>query len=324
MELVDGYLKTVKLYLPRRHKKDIIAELADEIHSQVEEKEASLGRSLTEAEQESLLLQFGDPVAVAARYRQKRRSVTFGRELIGPEMFPYYMWILLINALVTIGWAVYAAVRHALNVPMMLVSIVIQFVIVTFVVAVIDYVRRKFPRDWLFPPVRMTPLLPVAKWRSISGLVLWTLFGIWWFLLPYCPFLYFGSASNLRFTPGFLVFHLPVTLLLVLGIGQRLANLFRPDWNWLPPVTRLIANLAGLVIVIFMLKAYPYVAVIDPTVDPSHDGHLSGIFNAVILWGFVASWLWIFFLMNVIANASMCRQHILRLAHGGKNKTRIA
>ncbi len=88
MELVESYLKTVKSYLPRRHREDITTELADEIHSQIEEKESELRRPLNEAEIQSLLFKFGDPVVVAARYRQRRPSVTFGRELIGPDSFP--------------------------------------------------------------------------------------------------------------------------------------------------------------------------------------------------------------------------------------------
>ncbi len=200
----------------------------------------------------------------------------------------------------------------------------IQFVTITFVVALIDYLRRKFPRDWLFPPAGMTPLLPIAKWRSVSGLVVWTIFALWWVLLPYFPFLYFGPAANLKFTPGFLEFTFPVLAVLLLGIAQRLVSLLRPDWTWLPPITRLIANAAGLLIVYFMLKAYPYVAVIDRSVASSHYDHLAVIFNAIILWGFLASWIWIFFLMSAIANAWMCVQHVRRLFRDKENQPRTA
>ncbi len=313
MDLIESYLNTVKSYLPRKQREDIIAELSDEIRSQVEEKESELGRALDESELNLLLIRFGDPVAIAARYRQPRHSVALGRELIGPEIFPYYMWILMISGLVTLGWVIYAIVHDALNVPMILVSIVIQFVTITAVVAVIDYVRRKFPHDWLIPPTRMTPLLPIARWRSISGLIFLVVSGIWWTLLPYFPSLYFGATANLSFTPGFLAFTYPVTTVVVLGMAQRLVNLFRPDWTWLPPITRVIVNLLGLAIVYSMIKAYPYVAVVDASVNPTHYEYLAGVFNAIILWGFLASWLWIFFLINSIVNLWMCPQHILHL-----------
>jgi hypothetical protein len=324
VDIIDGYLKTVTLYLPRGHRKDIVAELADEIRSQVEEKESRLGRTLNEHELESLLRQFGDPVVVAARYRPKRRSVAFGLELIGPELFPYYLWLLLICAVATLGWVIYAVVHGAPNIPMLLLSIAVQFVIVTLVVVTIDFLRRRFPFDWLFPPAAMTPLISIARWRSVWGLVAWVVFGLLWLLLPHLPTLYSGSNPNLRFTPDFLDLRFPVLSLLFLGIAQRLVNLFRPDLTWLPPIVRLIANSGGLVIIGFMLKTYPYITVVCQPVDRAHYEHIAGILNAIILWGFLASWLWVFFLANVIANAWNCWQHVRRSVSGKNGQMRAA
>jgi hypothetical protein len=59
MELLDSYLRAVKLYLSRGEKNDIIEELSENILSQVEEQEAVLGRALTESEQLEILQQHG-------------------------------------------------------------------------------------------------------------------------------------------------------------------------------------------------------------------------------------------------------------------------
>lgn len=59
MELIDRYLQAVGFWLPRKQRQDILAELAEDLQSQIEEKEAGLNRKLSEAELESLLKEPG-------------------------------------------------------------------------------------------------------------------------------------------------------------------------------------------------------------------------------------------------------------------------
>ena len=87
MELVDRYLQAVKFWLPRKQKDDIIAELAEDLRSQIEEKETELGRQLDVGETESILKRCGTPLAVAARYLPQR-------SLIGPGLFPIYSLVI--------------------------------------------------------------------------------------------------------------------------------------------------------------------------------------------------------------------------------------
>jgi len=320
MEIIDAYLKTVKLYLPRTQAEDILTELADEIYSQKEEKENELARPLNENEIEAILRKIGDPIKVASKYRDKQGSVVIGKQLISPELFPYYIALLLFNAVITIGWVIYAAVHNSLNITMILVSILIQFTVVTLVVIIIDFFKRKFPGDWIFTPSKMLPLTPIPSWKSVTGLVSWLVFGLWWLLLPRFQFLLFGTSDNLTFTPGFLQFHLPILILLLLGIIQRTINISRPDWTLLPPVTRFITNLGGLVIIYLMIKSYPYVTVTNNVTDSSQFRSNAIIFNAVIYWGFVVSWLWIFFLANLIGNTVILFHFFQRSIHTKNNK----
>src|SRR5260370_32357604 len=81
MELLDRYLQAVKFWLPKAQKQDIIAELSEDIRSQIEEKENELGRKLNEAEVEAILIQRGSPIVVANRYLPHRHC-------IGPFLFP--------------------------------------------------------------------------------------------------------------------------------------------------------------------------------------------------------------------------------------------
>jgi len=87
MALVDRYLHAVKFWLPRKQKDDIIAELSEDLRSQIEEKEAELGHPLTDAEVEPILKRCGSPMAVAGRFSPQQ-------SLIGPALFPIYSVII--------------------------------------------------------------------------------------------------------------------------------------------------------------------------------------------------------------------------------------
>jgi len=98
MELLDRYLVAVGQKLPKPQRDDIIRELSENILSQFEDKEVELGRPLSEAEQEAILKQVGNPLLVAGRYRQDDRSLTLGRRIIGPALFPFYVKVLWFNS----------------------------------------------------------------------------------------------------------------------------------------------------------------------------------------------------------------------------------
>jgi hypothetical protein len=87
MALVDRYLHAVKFWLPRNQKDDIIAELSEDIRSQIEDQEAAIGHKLTDAEVEPILKRCGSPIAVAGRYLPQQ-------SLIGPALFPIYSVII--------------------------------------------------------------------------------------------------------------------------------------------------------------------------------------------------------------------------------------
>jgi hypothetical protein len=103
MQLLDSYLRAVKRCLPRAQAADIIKELSDDLRSQIEDKESALGRPMTDEETTAFLLQHGDPMAVARRYRQDSPSLTIGWELIGPELFPMYLIMLSVNLVITLA-----------------------------------------------------------------------------------------------------------------------------------------------------------------------------------------------------------------------------
>ena len=98
MDMIETYLDAVAAQLPRDTRDDIIAELRDTLLSQIEEREAALGRPLDDDEREAVLRAMGHPLVVGARYRDGPQM------LIGPELFPYWLFS------VKIGLAILAVV----------------------------------------------------------------------------------------------------------------------------------------------------------------------------------------------------------------------
>lgn len=86
MSMLDTYLDAVAAQLPRDTRDDIVAELRDTLLNQFEEREADLGRPLTDDEREEILRAMGHPLVVAARYGKGPQS------LIGPELYPYWLF----------------------------------------------------------------------------------------------------------------------------------------------------------------------------------------------------------------------------------------
>src|SRR5215472_8046501 len=154
METVDRYLKAVAKALPEGQREDIIRELSEDIRSEMEDKESELGRRLTEVEQQAVLKQRGNPLLLAARYRQDHRTVAFGRQLIGPILFPFYIKVLSFNLGLTL--IVIATIFVALGVSgqkisfndilsTCLLQLFIQAGVVTLIFALIERHLTKHP-----------------------------------------------------------------------------------------------------------------------------------------------------------------------------------
>jgi len=134
MQIVDRYLESVKDCLPKAQADDIIKELSENISSQIEDKEGELARPLTDGEIEAILKQHGHPLLVASRYRQEQRNVSFGRQIIGPMLFPFYIRVLKFNLgltgviLIVIFAALFASGQPAGGLPQVfLYQLLIQF-----------------------------------------------------------------------------------------------------------------------------------------------------------------------------------------------------
>ncbi|HTA39107.1 MAG TPA: hypothetical protein VK760_08535 [Candidatus Acidoferrales bacterium] len=97
MTIVDRYLFAVQKALPKElAASDVVAEIAEDLQSQIDEREAAAGRELTDDELAGIVKAYGRPQVVAARYER----LTY---LIGPESFPFYRSALIFVATIVVA-----------------------------------------------------------------------------------------------------------------------------------------------------------------------------------------------------------------------------
>jgi len=189
MDLIDRYLDTVRLFLPRDQRADITAELRDVLLTHREDKEAELGRPLNRKEDEALLHDYGHPLVVAARYGQPQY-------LIGPELYPVYAFVVMIvlaavgaSAVIT-GLATVAFGGHdsahglgaALGVAWTGGFAAIGAVTAIFAVLQRTGAGQRITLDWSVRDLpRITRRRPRRPWlEHAAGIVFMILFVFWW------------------------------------------------------------------------------------------------------------------------------------------------
>ena len=292
MQLLDRYLESVRSCLPEAQRDDIVNELSENLRSQIEDREAGLARPLNEPEVEAILKEHGHPLVVAARYRRDQRSLAFGRQWIGPTLFPFYIRVLKFNlgltSLILIGvFVALFASGHSITVlsavPQFIYSGLIQFTIITLVFAAAD-------RHWTLHPDRWDPRnlkhpwhpafaiqaelkgiaaarkngRRVSRFDSVSQFVGMGLGLVWLRVAQAAPFMIFGpAAAFIKSAPIWHEFYAPVVCLFLAGMLQAVISLFRPDWYQLRLVYRVANDLVWFVIVLLLLRAGHWVMLAD-------------------------------------------------------------
>lgn len=152
-DLLERYLQAIRKFLPwnlsRARQQDILAELRANLESQLEERQADLGRPLTEGEMIDWIKQLGSPIHVAARYQPTQY-------LIGPAIFPMYLYVIRLALLWAFGVSVvvnatllWAGAPNAGSVSEAIFSIPgILFTAaawVTLIFAALEYIRANHP-----------------------------------------------------------------------------------------------------------------------------------------------------------------------------------
>jgi ABC-type multidrug transport system fused ATPase/permease subunit len=271
MQIVDRYLESVKKCLPSAQANDIIRELSENIYAQIEDNESELKRSLTEAEVEAILKQHGHPLVVASRYRQEQRNFSFGRQIIGPALFPFYMRVLKFNLgltsviLIVIFAALFAVgqpIGHFLQV--FFFQLMIQFAIVTLIFWLMDRHFTRFPDRWdprkpygvHHPALTTREDGPrISRLTSASHLIALLIALFWLHLVQHSQFAFFGpAAAFLSLSPIWTQLYLPINGLIFLGIAGAAITLVRPDWVRLHWLIRVLVSVGNLIVALFFLR----------------------------------------------------------------------
>jgi len=314
MELLDRYLQAVRFWLPKSQQEDIIAELSSDLHSQIEDRETELGHPLDNAELEMILRRCGSPIVVASRYRPQT-------QLIGPALFPIYLFVLKVTLLWTmvpvflliVGPATFlSSPNHGFALLQTIAELVRAEItaaaIITLVFAMIErtQARMKLFEKWdirSLPPVAKQPR-PPSRTQSVFELI-FAIIGILWLLaVPSVPFLILGPASAfLTASPMWHTFYLPVVLLAFLGLARDCVSIARPDLTWFPAVGRLVITGLSLVLLHFILSAAgqvphvvdaswtPFVTLKDAARGSAQYNRLAIIVNAAILLSLAGAWI---------------------------------
>lgn len=285
MTVVDRYLMAVRIFLPRSAQPDVTAELSDDIYSRIEDRENTLGRPLTVAEQEAIVAEFGHPALLAGRYGTRRR-------LIGPEIFPFY-WLVLRLALV-VGVVVHVvvtvvmlshgradqALRQATQVLPMVAFI--QFGIITLVFALLDNygVLTRIGHSW---NPRSMPT--TSRVQPFLQLALLAIFFAWWFSALRVPYLVFGpGATMITFAPILRSLYLPMLGLALADVAWQIARLLRPQWARFGSIVRVVLCALDLVVLAVLAKAGPWVIVMDAGRQPSDLPRIIDWVNRCMFW----------------------------------------
>jgi hypothetical protein len=268
-------LQAVEFWLPREQKQDILAELSDDIRSQVEETESELGRPLNTTELEAILSRWGHPAAVAQRY------LPGSRHLIGPVLFPVYLQVLKIVALVyllpwLLVWAGLTLFAGELRAGTSFSGGLTSFWLMALhVVAVVTVLFALVERRWASPTrwatwkarelleSRPRDARQIPRSDSVVDLVSTLVFAWLWLKLLGTPAVHDGLEQTFRITlaPLSPIFYWPILLFLLAGAGMASVNLIRPWWTRRRLRVRMVVETLGLLIVGLVAAAGPLVEV---------------------------------------------------------------
>jgi hypothetical protein len=242
MDVVDRYLLNVRAYLPAAAREDYVAELRENIRAQVEDREERLGRPLGEDERIAILRAHGRPLLVAGAYRSDGRRLVLGREVIGPELFPFYRLALLGVAAITelvVGFASAAAsIDDRPPFPVFRTAffqLALLATIATVVFGLLDAHFRRTAQTWdprALPASERKPVTPGARRVGAGVQIAFTLAFLWfWVAFNSSPYVQRFGIHGVQLGPAWRLLYVGLTVSTVISLATPMMTLVRPDWH---------------------------------------------------------------------------------------------
>ena len=328
---LDRYLKDVRTFLPADQADDIVNELSENLCAQFEDRESELGRALTQDEQEAILNAHGKPILVAARYRPEQGGgLTFGRQLIGPALFPSYLQVLTINVAITVFVVIVAAILAASGQPFfasasgVALAILIQFGVVTLIFVAAERaisgqgtwpedvarslpgeLQRSFPDHISEQLIGKHLVTTVPRRTSVFDFAVSAL-TVGWLVVVRPP----NVTEVLRSGPGWESYFVPVLVVMVIASIQPIVSFARPQWVDFRYVARSVTHLALIGIFALSLNTGNWII---PT-DPSAPG------KARVLADAINPWVGVSLAVAMVITAAMLLLELRRLAIGWRSR----
>ena len=259
MELIERYLQEIGRHLPANKRADILSELRSSLDDSLE---AHASGQPGEEAVIQIIKEMGAPRKVAASYYPE------GQYLIGPELFPFFQFILGIVLAATIGGQLIAAIvsltvshqassliqelLQILNsIPAALGSLVLVFAIMQWLNVHPDFEKKDFD------PLALPPLhkdKPVHRAEQIISIVFGTIF-----LAFLCAF---GTSGGFTARYGVNLFTDPVldryypwiAVSIVLGILLDILLLWRGRWEISTRIAKIGTNIFSIVLLCLLLQ----------------------------------------------------------------------
>ena len=287
MALLDRYLQAIEFWLPKRQRQDIIAELSEDLRSQIEEKETELGRKLEDAEVEAILKRCGAPLEVAARYRPQQY-------LIGPALFPVYRFVLAVSVIGCVVprfliWLVFLLVdpahRGYLHMENMGVTVLYFafFTTLAFAIAERSGVKLEALNTWnprKLPPVRDPNR--ISRFGSLFEIAAAVTVNVWFagIFWPHPAIDFYGVRITIA--PVWQVFFWSFLFLAAANVAIAVVNLFRPYWTPRRASLRLLFDGIGAGLFCGLLKAHLLVGISASSIPAAKAIELTNLINTWI------------------------------------------
>jgi len=264
-DLIDRYLHAVKFWLPKAQQADIIAELGEDLQSQVEEREATLGHTLDEDDVAGILKKRGDPMKVASSFLPQQR-------LINPAMLPVYRLVLkivLVWVFVPLFLFIFigplAISAHPGQVLLLCAVeywraafMTVGMVTVTF--ALLDRYQVKFKHADNWDPRKLPRIQGTqdtgTRWAHLAGGIFGALAAAFWAYLMWhrseFPFL---NGSHIILGPAWRQIYWPVLVLTLASAFFDLLSSLYPRWTLLRSRVHFGIDACLLVIALALLHA---------------------------------------------------------------------
>ena len=306
IELVDRYLQAVRFWLPKTDRQDdLIAELGEDLRSQIEAREEELGHSAGLEDVSAILKRCGPPMVMASRLGPRRH-------LIGPGLYPIYifvmkmvlLWIQVPVFVFIVGPVNFANANGswgsaiASTIAGLWSAWFIAGGVITLVFAFLERSQSYAATACKWDPTTLPPLQrPDRKVPSRLQTVCQLGFGVfglvWLLLIPEHPVMILGpAAAFLKAAPMWHAFYVPIVLLSVLSLLRSVGTLARPQWTWFPPLAELAQAVFSLLLLHFILQAgFPYVLLKDAAKESVQFIKVAAIVNVSILISLACAWL---------------------------------